>query len=158
MDSATPPSSPPSDPPLGPIDYYRLVRSQIEFEANLAAQRLNWFVTAQAFLFSAYAITLNAPHESATPHYASQQSLLFHLIPLVACATCFLVYLSVLGDIFAQVHLREFLAAHVAPDRLIPLPAIQGRASTRLLGLAAPLGLPIVFVAVWIFIYTHGLR
>jgi hypothetical protein len=153
MDSATS-----SDSPLGPADYYRLVRTQIEFEASLAAQRLNWFVTAQAFLFSAYAITLNAPHESAVPRYATQQSLLFHLIPLVACATCFLVYLSVLGAIFAQVHLREFLAAHVPPEDLVPFPAIQGRSSTRLLGLAAPLGLPIVFVAVWIFIYTHGLR
>ena len=40
------------------IQYYQIIRSQIEHEDNLINQRLSWFVAAQAFLFSAYAILL----------------------------------------------------------------------------------------------------
>ena len=39
------------------IEYYQIIRSQIEHEDNLINQRLSWFVAAQAFLFSAYAIS-----------------------------------------------------------------------------------------------------
>ena len=35
------------------IEYYQIIRSQIEHEDNLINQRLSWFVAAQAFLFSA---------------------------------------------------------------------------------------------------------
>jgi glycerol-3-phosphate dehydrogenase len=49
------------------LEYYRILRSQIEHEDNLISQRLNWFVSAQAFLFTANAIVLNS---SPTPSFA----------------------------------------------------------------------------------------
>jgi len=143
---------------LPDAERYRLVRGRIEFEASLIAQRLSWFVAAQSFLFSAYAISLNAPFQPASQEYAQQQQLLFHLIPLVAVASCFLIYLAVLGGWFAQKNLRRFLFAQLSDDRLAQFPPLQGSPGAHALGLAAPLGLPFVFVAVWVYLFAHGLR
>jgi hypothetical protein len=52
--------------------------------------------------------------------------------------------------------LRGFLRARVPAERLAIFPPIQGMLKTRVLGIAAPLGLPLVFVAVWIFLFTRG--
>jgi hypothetical protein len=58
------------------IQYYEIIRSQIEHEDNLINQRLSWFVAAQAFLFSAYAILLNAPSQLRLEGFARQQEML----------------------------------------------------------------------------------
>ena len=42
-----------------PLQYYAIIRSQIEHEDNLVGQRLSWFVAAESFLFTAYAITVS---------------------------------------------------------------------------------------------------
>jgi hypothetical protein len=55
------------------IQYYRIIRSQIEHEDNLINQRLSWFVAAQAFLFSAYAILLNAPSQLRVAGFGTQK-------------------------------------------------------------------------------------
>jgi hypothetical protein len=137
-------------------DIYRLIRPQIEFEDGLITQRLSWFVAAQSFLFSAYAITLNAPRDAATQGFRDQQHLVFHLIPVVAVASGVLIYLAIVGGVLAQMKLRGFLRARVPAERLAIFPPIQGMLKTRVLGIAAPLGLPLVFVAVWIFLFTRG--
>ena len=139
------------------IDEYRLVRGQIEFEDSLITQRLSWFVAAQSFLFTAYAITLNAPVQSASPGFHAQQDLVYHLIPVVAIASCVLIYAGIVGGFAAQKHLRDYLARKIPADRLAAFPGVQGAKGTRALGKAAPLGLPIVFVAVWLFLFTRGI-
>jgi hypothetical protein len=141
---------------LPDLDYYHLIRTQIEFEDSLITQRLSWFVAAQSFLFSAYAITLNAPKEAALQGYRDQQNLVYHLIPVVAVASGVLIYLAVVAGVLAQLKLRRFLKQHIPPDRLAVFPQVQGAFQTRLLGIAAPLGLPLVFIAVWIFLFTRG--
>jgi hypothetical protein len=157
---SSPPPAAESPEHLSDIDQYRLVRAQIEFEASLIAQRLSWFVASQAFLFSAYAITLNfnPVRDPTLASYVRQQHLLFRLIPLVAIAACTLIYFAILGGLFAQLHLRQFLARALPPERLAPFPPIQGARSTHLLGLAAPLGLPLAIVAAWILLWSRGLR
>ena len=143
--------------PLSDADWYRLVRSQIEFEASLVAQRISWFVAAQSFLFTAYAITMNAPRDPAVAKYAAQQHLVFILVPVVAIACCILIYAAILGAIFAQIRLRKFLAQRLTGARLELYPPVQGGRGTHLLGLATPLGVPLVFVVVWITLFFCGL-
>lgn len=145
------------DRSLSDADCYRLVRAQIEFESTLITQRLSWLVAAQAFLFSAYAITLNAPKDPATPEFATQYHFMFHLIPVVAFLACALLYVTILGGVLAQGRLRRHLRESMPASRLAAFPAIQGSSATHLMGLAGPLGLPLVFVAAWVYLWTRGL-
>ena len=59
------------------LQRYQAVRAQIEFEDGLIAQRLNWFVMSQSFLFTAYAITLGSGAQPAWPILRQQQQLLY---------------------------------------------------------------------------------
>jgi hypothetical protein len=150
-------------PDAGPVnspsdaEIYHTLRSQIEFEDSLITQRLSWCVASQAFLFSAYAITLNAPKEAASLTFAQQQKLLHHLVPLVGVGSCILVYLSVVAGVLAQVRLRRFFAKRLPPERAAQYPPIQGVLETRALGLSAPLGLPLMFIIIWVFLFVRGL-
>src|ERR671924_552993 len=94
------------------IQYYQLIRSQIEHEDNLINQRLSWFVAAQAFLFSAYAILLNAPPQLRLQSFATQQEILFSLIPLVAIGVSILMYITVTAAMLAMANLRRLLKSH----------------------------------------------
>ncbi|HVT79112.1 MAG TPA: hypothetical protein VHM90_00530 [Phycisphaerae bacterium] len=149
-------SMPPDISVFSDADRYRQLRAQIEFEDNLIVQRLNWFVASQSFLFTAYAITLNAPTEPAWPLFRDHQRIIFHLIPLVALLCSGLIYLAVVGGIVAQLHLHREFRTRVPPQIAAAFPRLQGAGSTRLLGLAAPLGIPMVFALVWAFLLLHG--
>jgi hypothetical protein len=94
------------------IQYYQIIRSQIEHEDNLINQRLSWFVAAQAFLFSAYAILLNAPSQVRLQSFATQQEILFFLIPLVAIGVSILIYVTVIAAMLAMANLRRLLKTH----------------------------------------------
>ena len=152
-------SDPPNNEPTL-IERYRLVRGQIEFEDGLTAQRLSWFVAAQSFLFTAYAITLNAPpaYQSASPAIAHKHLLLVWLIPTVAGATCLLIYCTIIAGLRAQAHLRRLMPADSGDPGMRALPPIQGRLSTRIFGMVAPLGLPPVFMLVWMYLLVDGLH
>src|SRR5262249_1886836 len=107
---------------LPDIDEYRLVRGQIEFEDNLITQRLSWFVAAQSFLFTAYAITLNAGPQPASAIFRQQQLLAYRLIPVVAIASGVLIYVTILGGFLAQKKLRDYLACRIPAERLAAFP------------------------------------
>ena len=108
------------------IQYYQIIRSQIEHEDNLINQRLSWFVAAQAFLFSAYAILLNAPSQVRLPSFAKQQDILFPLIPLVAIGVSILIYITVIAAMLAMANLRRLLESHVNKEESALLPPVQG--------------------------------
>jgi hypothetical protein len=146
-----------ADSPLSHPDYYRLLRAQMEFEGGLIVQRLNWLMASQSFLFTAYAIVLNAPQQPAWPALSAGQHIVFHLIPLVAVVACVLIYCGVLAGVLAQRNLRRLLQQRLPPEAAAQLPPIQGAARTHRLGLAAPLGLSPVFAAVWLYLFVHGL-
>ena len=151
--SVLPPSLVSSD-----ADLYRLLRGQIEFEDSLIVQRLNWFVASQSFLFTAYAINLNAPVQPALGVFREHGTLIFHLIPVVALACCALIYLAVVAGVIAQVHIHREFKLRMASDAAANFPRLQGASITRLMGMAAPLGIPIVFAIVWAYLLFSGLH
>lgn len=132
------------------IEYYQIVRSQIEHEDNLINQRLSWFVGAQAFLFSAYAILLNAPSQVRLQRFATQQEILFSLIPLVAIGVSILIYITVVAAMLAMANLRRLLEGHMKEEESALLPPVQGYRQTLLLGQASPILMPFLFMISWI--------
>jgi hypothetical protein len=131
------------------IEYYQIIRSQIEHEDNLINQRLSWFVAAQAFLFSAYAILLNAPSQVRLQRFATQE-ILFSLIPLVAIGVSILIYITVVAAMLAMANLRRLLEGHVKEEESALLPPVQGYRQTLLLGQASPILMPFLFMISWI--------
>lgn len=132
---------------------YALLRQQVEHEDNLMTQRLSWLVAAQSFMFTAYAIVLNAPEHAATLMHARQQGYLIAVIPSVAIATNALIYISVLAGVLAMRALRSQWGL---VSEAGAISTIQGSALTRRMGLAPPILLPLVFLGVWIFLIWQG--
>ncbi len=144
-----------ADAPLPQLEHYRIIRGQLEHEDNLISGRLSWFVASQSFLFTAYAILVNGLHPaSATDGPNDSRRLLLVLISTLATATCVLIFLSILSGIAAMANLRRLYDRTVAghPGEL---PPVQGYQSTQLLGLAAPILLPILFMSVWFFLLVR---
>ena len=139
------------------IQYYQIIRSQIEHEDNLINQRLSWFVAAQAFLFSAYAILLNAPSQVRLQSFATQQEILFFLIPLVAIGVSILIYITVIAAMSATANLRRLLKSHMNEKDNALLPPVQGYRQTLLLGQASPILIPFLFMTSWIVLLFKSL-
>jgi hypothetical protein len=140
------------------VEIYRLFRARIEHEDNLIIQRLSWLVASQAFLFTAYAITtngLNGIDPKIGGRFLEQAGLLFRLIPTVAISVALLIYISILAALRAIRQIRRLYQAKAIPP---DLPPIQTAATTRLLGLSAPLLLPLLFVSVWLVLLINGPR
>jgi hypothetical protein len=139
-----------------PLEIHRLFRSRIEHEDDLIIQRLSWLVASQSFLFTAYAITtngLNTLDPKTAGRFLEQSELLFRMIPTVAICVALLIYISILAALRAIRQIRHlYQLKSLPPD----LPPIQTAATTRLLGLAAPLLLPILFVSVWLVLLLNG--
>lgn len=138
------------------IEYYKIIRSQIEHEDNLINQRLSWFLAAQAFLFTAYAILLNAPTEVRAQKFATQQDLLFLLVPIVAIGLSVLIYTTVFAAMIAMAHLRRLLESHVKEQERAVLPPVQGYRLTLVLGQAAPILIPLLFIVIWIVLLIRS--
>ena len=139
------------------IEYYQIIRSQIEHEDNLINQRLSWFLAAQAFLFSAYAILLNAPSQVRLQRFATQQEILFTLIPLVAIGASILIYVTVFAAMLAMANLRRLLEGHMNEEESALLPPVQGYRQTLLLGQASPILIPFLFMISWIVLLIKSL-
>jgi hypothetical protein len=138
------------------LEAYQVFRARIEHEDNLIIQRLAWLVASQSFLFTAYAITTNglsSLEPKSAGRFLEQAELLFRLIPTVAIGVALLIYISILAALRAIRQMRRlYLAKPVPPE----LPPIQTSATTRLLGLSAPLLLPLLFVSVWLVLLLNG--
>ncbi|HWE02050.1 MAG TPA: hypothetical protein VG326_06530 [Tepidisphaeraceae bacterium] len=140
------------------IEYFRLIRPQIEHEDNLNSQRLSWFVASQSFLFTAYAIVVSNLQPHRLPWVEQQQHLLVILIPIVALGASGLIYLTILAGAVAMRNLRRFYSIHRPGPTSGLLPPVQGYRLTQLFGQAGPLLLPPVFIVVWLILLFHGLR
>lgn len=135
---------------ISPLDWYQVFRGRIEHEDNLIIQRLSWLMASQSFLFTAYAIATNGLSAALAEHeniYRQQLFLLVRLIPIVAVCNGLLIYLSVLAALKALRELRRDYQARAGNVALLP---IQTSRTTRLLGLSAPLLLPLLFIVVWL--------
>lgn len=136
---------------IRPVEAYQIIRSQIEHEDNLNSQRLSWFVASQAFLFTAYAIVITNLNSRALPRVDRQEHLLVMLIPAMALLVCALIYATILAGTLAMTNLRKHYQSkmHTVVDLL---PPVQGYRLTQFFGQAGPLGLPPVFIAVWLVV------
>ena len=134
------------------LERYQIFRDRIEHEDNLVMQRLSWLMASQSFLFTAYAIVTNglsplpASGENVFIHHLS---ILARIIPIVALLNSLLIFISILGALKAIRELRDTYRQQSDILGIIPL---QTSKTARRLGLSAPLLLPLLFLAVWLFL------
>lgn len=138
------------------LDYYRILRAQIEHEDDLIGSRISWFVTSQSFLFSAYAIMASGLPTNPTSSYVSSKHVLLVVVPVLAIMTALLILLAIFSGLAAMAQLRHLYSQNAGkiPDGLPPL---QGSRFTRMTGMAAPVLLPILFMGVWMFLLLRRL-
>ncbi|HXC97731.1 MAG TPA: hypothetical protein VN048_00210 [Verrucomicrobiae bacterium] len=128
------------------------LRRRIEHEDNLVNQRLSWLVASQAFMLTAFAISLNAPLNSLTPAYAAANRTMVLLLPYLSVACILILWLTLAGAIWSMKLLRGQAAAIALPNDI----PVQSPPAIRSLGLAAPIGIPIVFLLLWLALIMAG--
>ena len=122
------------------------IRKRIEHEDNLLNQRLSWIVSSQAFLLTGYAVLLNAPLELRNKEFVHAHELLMKLIPLTSICVTVLLWFGILAGILAMRDLRACAETHPESSH------IQGRPLTRVIGLATPALVPVVFLITWLLL------
>ncbi len=137
---------------ISPLERYRLFRDRIEHEDNLIMQRLSWLMASQSFLFTAYAIVTNGLNVS-TPDmkskHASHLAILESIVPIVALLNSLLILISILAAMKAIKELRSGYAKRGAVLDVLPL---QTSWTARIGGMSAPVLLPLLFLAVWLYL------
>ena len=140
------------------LDYYRILRGQIEHEDNLVGSRISWFVTSQSFLFSAYAIIATGFFNTTDNSVLGAKHVLLVVIPSIAISTSILILLAIFSGIQAMSAIRSrYTKLTGKSNDSSLLPPIQGDPFNRKLGMAAPVLLPPLFMAVWIFLLMRRL-
>lgn len=140
---------------ISPLEQYQIFRNRIEHEDNLVMQRLSWLMASQSFLFTAYAIVTNGLTTSTTIGgnvFVNHLFVLARIIPIVALLNSLLILLSILAALKAIRELRDEYRRKPETLGVIPL---QTSRSTRTLGLSAPVLLPLLFLAVWLFLLVQ---
>jgi hypothetical protein len=137
---------------IGDADYYKLIRARLEHEDGLIVNRLAWLMASQSFLFTAYAIVLNGLATPAAQSILNHHARLIRLIPFVGIASSALISAGILAAIRAMAWLRGQFRSRVPDEAALGLPPIQTPRSISMMGLAAPLILPGVFVVVWLYL------
>jgi hypothetical protein len=114
---------------------------RIAREDDLLGQRTSWVVASQAFLVSAEAISL----QETAKRYAATVEILVKFVPWTAIASLLLLYISIVAAVVELGKLRRVLQAS-GLARVVS----ASRIHVRIIGLAAPSLLPIVFLALWV--------
>jgi hypothetical protein len=127
-------------------DKLQFIRHRIEHEDNLINQRLSALVGSQAFLLTAFAISLNAPKEFFSPHYEPVHRLLTHMLPVAGIASVVVLLLTLLGAVVALHGLRQMADRLTTPED----PPIHSSTFVHWLGQAAGAGVPVIFLVLWI--------
>jgi hypothetical protein len=130
------------------------LRRRIEHEDNLVNQRLSWLVASQAFMLTAFAILLNAPLTSLGPASYAANQLIVSLLPYAAIACVIIIWVTLAGAILSMKLLRAQAAAITLPNDI----PVQSPAAIRGLGLVAPIGIPCIFLVLWVMVIvvTHS--
>ena len=83
--------------------------------------------------------------------------MLLVIIPSIAIATSILIFLAILSGLRAmwELRLRYLLLCARWVDPIVP--PIHGHRALRIMGQAAPVLLPVIFMAVWIFLLVRRL-
>lgn len=124
------------------------LRRRIEHEDNLVNQRLSWLVGSQAFLLTAFAISLNAAPDLKPPKYAVANRVLVEWLPFAGVACIVILWLTLAGALWSMAELRAQADKVSLPEDF----PIHSRRPIRWLGFAAPLAIPGVFLVLWLSI------
>lgn len=143
-------------PAVSAEHFYEIIRGQVEHEDNLIGQRLSWFVTAQSFLFTAYAITIANVGQTHPAWAGAQMRRLYVLIPVVAILMCLLIGMGVTAGLIAMGNLHRLYLKFFGPAADRGFPPVQGFRRTQVLGRAPPLLIPILFLIVWTILLVIG--
>jgi hypothetical protein len=137
---------------ISPLERYQLFRSRIEHEDNLILQRLSWLMASQSFLFTAYAIVTNGlanPPAAGANIFVNRLSALARIIPIVGLLNSLLILVSILAALKA---IRELRCGYQRQPGTLDVIPLQTSRTARVSGLAAPVLLPLLFLAVWLFL------
>lgn len=145
-----------TESPITQLQYYSIVRGQIEHEDNLIGQRLSWLVAAQAFLFTAYAVTVSNFGPNHTQAALDRMRLLLWIIPITAILTCALIYSTIIAGSIAITALMRLYHAHADHSAMAGFPPILGYRRAQVLGQIGPLLIPLVFLSVWLIVLIRG--
>ena len=130
---------------------YAFLREEIRHQDNLVNARLSWLVSSQSFLLSGFAVSLNGSALSLLPIYAKLNAILATSLPGAGLVTVVASYLTIWAAIHRMAKIRH-LAGSSHPSHL---PSIQAEAYLRRMGLAGPVLIPVVFLAVWLAIVVE---
>jgi hypothetical protein len=136
------PSRAPSDPGF--------LQGRLDRETDLIIQRTAWVVGSQAFLFTAYAVSLNGPAHGASHQAEAQSRLLMLVIPWVSLISLALLLVTIGAGVMAWVRLR--LHARRSDPAT---PTLEGGPVVPLAGLAAPLFIPVAFLVTWVVLLLN---
>jgi hypothetical protein len=140
-------------PGEGERELARLVRGRIDRENDLLAHRTTWVVTSQAFLFTAYALCVANVAHMQTGAATRSVVLLMRLLPWTGMASIVLLYVTLVGALREMRRLRRMLAPRGAVERAV----LETDPKARIFGLAAPLGIPAVYLVTWLtLLLSHG--
>jgi hypothetical protein len=131
------------------LSFAFLLRTRLDRETDLLIHRTAWVVGSQAFLFSAYAVSLGAPARATTKAIATKANLLIVVIPWVAVISLMLLLVTISAGVAALMRLQRHAA--VADPRASVL---DEGLPVRLLALVAPLLIPTAFLLTWIVLIT----
>ncbi len=134
------------------VDEYKEVRDEIHSEYTLMANRINWLLASQTFLFTALAI--------ATPKEAQgisdfSRNAFCRIAPVVGLCSCWLISSAIVANILRLWDWKRIQRELVAKAEYItpklPRDGLPG------FGLLPPVGLPLLFFALWGYILFRGM-
>ena len=124
-------------------DTYERYRQEFEKEDTLLNNRLGWLLLSQVILFAA--VRFPGPPLG---------EVVMEIIPWVAIAICLLVLGSVIAAIANYLRCRNQLLKHYPreDDSDHKYPQLHRGPYTLFLGFVAPVALPLVFLAAWVYL------
>jgi hypothetical protein len=137
---------------LSDPSFQLLLRTQIDRETDLLGQRTAWVMASQAFLFSAYAVAVNAHADPTAPKGGTRPQLMVAVLPWISLLSLLLLVVTILGGLFALLRHRNLLLS-TAEARMH---ALEAGPLARVAGLAAPLLVPVIFLVAWIVLLAHA--
>jgi hypothetical protein len=136
---------------LGDPSFQLRLRTQSDRETDLLGQRTAWVMASQAFLFSAYAVAVNAHADPTAPKGGTRPQLLVAVLPWISLLSLLLLVVTILGGLFALARHRSLLLS-TAEARMH---ALEAGPLARLAGLTAPLLVPVIFLVAWVVLLAH---
>jgi len=130
------------------VRFYEMIRGRIEHEDGLIVQRLSWLVGSQSFLFTAFAISVNGL-ATLGPTLGGLLHVLKEILPWVGIFASGLIYVGVVAALFSMNWLRRSFEARGKTAAALGVPELLTPMPIRAPGLAAPLFLPLLFIAAW---------